>query len=116
MADRRDQIRMSDNELWTFVGSAAHLQVATLNLAPMLHQGAPPLCVSLLSSGREMSVSGSLGSVHFVTASRLPGRWLGNAGLALGLRPRDSYGYLLGSSPASNATYPSSSPRVLGAP
>ncbi len=86
MADRRDQIRMSDNELWTFVGSAAHLQVATLNLAPMLHQGAPPLCVSLLSSGREMSVSGSLESVHFVTASRLPGRWLGNAGLALGLQ------------------------------
>ncbi len=35
MADRRDQIRMSDNELWTFVGSAAHLQVATLNLAPI---------------------------------------------------------------------------------
>ncbi len=81
----------------------------------MLRQGAPPLCVNLLSRRRVMTVSGNLKSVHFVAASRLPGRWLGYAGLALGLRPSDNYGYLLRSSPASNPTYPSPSPRVLGA-
>ncbi len=84
--DPRKQSRHRHLEAERKLPISDDLSHAYVALAPMLHQGAPPLCVSLLSSGREKSVSGSLESVHFVTASRLPGRWLGNAGLALGLQ------------------------------
>ncbi len=62
-----------------------------------------------------MSVAlGGLGSIQFVSAASLPGRWLGYARLDMGFAQAIAYGYPSRSSPASRLAHASPSSRVLG--